>query len=181
MRLGARVNGLEGGWFTLPGWTTYTYRWLRCDAAGEACAPIAYGIGTSYALTREDAGHTLRYEVRAETNQGVTTARSAATQILELFPPVNAVRPEARGEARVGGRLDGTNGEWFSSTGSTSLTYRWLRCNVLGQACEAIPGGIGLSYEPTAADFGSRLRLEVRAENAEGWTTARADASAVVS
>ena len=181
MKLGTRLEGRDGEWYSAPGWTSYTYRWLRCNAAGEACAPIPGAVYTLYTPTREDVGHALRFEVRAEGVEGVTFGRSAATAILELVPPVNAVRPEVRGDAGVGGRLSGTHGEWYSGPGWTSYTYRWLRCDATGEACTPIAGAVYLGYEPTAADAGSRLRLEVRAENGDGPATARSDATAVVS
>ncbi len=37
---------------------TFAIAWLRCDAAGAACAAIAGAVGAAYTLTGDDVGHT---------------------------------------------------------------------------------------------------------------------------
>ncbi|MEA2341338.1 MAG: hypothetical protein QOG11_1415, partial [Solirubrobacteraceae bacterium] len=59
----------------------YAYRWLRCDAAGDGCAPIA-GDAAGHDLDAADAGRRLAVEVTAQTDQGAATHRSALSPVV---------------------------------------------------------------------------------------------------
>jgi hypothetical protein len=74
--------------------------------------------------------------------------------------PFASVRPGLSGDPVEGGTLTASNGAW---SGTPAITTSWLRCDAGGAACEAIPGGAGASYTPTAADLGRRLRARVTA------------------
>jgi hypothetical protein len=78
------VNGTlsadTGQWDGVP--TGFDHRWLRCDADGAACAPIAGATGAAYVLTDADAYHRMRVEVTAENGSGAASARSAASAIV---------------------------------------------------------------------------------------------------
>jgi hypothetical protein len=63
----------------------YAYRWLRCDAAGEGCAPIA-GDAPGHDLDAADAGRRLAVEVTAQTDQGASTHRSALSPVVAAAP-----------------------------------------------------------------------------------------------
>ena len=41
------------------------YAWLRCNANGRVCIPIASAVAEGYTVTREDAGHALVCQVTA--------------------------------------------------------------------------------------------------------------------
>jgi hypothetical protein len=69
-----------GQWDGAP--TGFDHRWLRCDANGAACTPIAGATGSNYLLTDADAYHRMRVEVTAENGSGAATARSAASAIV---------------------------------------------------------------------------------------------------
>lgn len=56
--------------------------WLRCNAHGRACVPIARAAGTAYAPTRADAGHRLVAEVRATAGGSALTALSLASPVI---------------------------------------------------------------------------------------------------
>jgi hypothetical protein len=47
----------NGTWTTTP--TAFTYQWLRCNANGRLCVPIAGATQQTYALTADDTGHSL--------------------------------------------------------------------------------------------------------------------------
>jgi hypothetical protein len=51
---------------------TFAYQWLRCNAAGGQCAPIAGATGRTYRVTSADVGKKLRFNV---------TARNAITSV----------------------------------------------------------------------------------------------------
>lgn len=77
----ARVGGAlavdVGDWDGAP--SAYDRRWLRCDASGSNCTPIAGASGATYAPTAADAYHRLVAEITAENAAGTTVARTAAS------------------------------------------------------------------------------------------------------
>lgn len=84
---GAALTGASGSWTNGP--TGYAYTWLRCDATGGGCLPIAGATTSSYVLTDADIGLTLRLAVTATNLVATSTpSRSAATT-----PVVAAVTP----------------------------------------------------------------------------------------
>jgi len=64
---------VQGGTYTGSP-ATFVYAWLRCNANGRLCVPIAGAEAASYAVTRDDAGHALVAQV--------TAANTGATQIV---------------------------------------------------------------------------------------------------
>src|SRR3954447_15731730 len=58
---GQTLTSDPGKWKRNP--SDFDYQWLRCDAQGNACADIAGATGSTYTLTSDDAGSTLRLEV----------------------------------------------------------------------------------------------------------------------
>ncbi len=54
--------------------TVFTYAWLRCNANGRLCLPIAGATAADYAVTREDAGHALVAQL--------TAAKGGVTQVV---------------------------------------------------------------------------------------------------
>lgn len=72
--VGAQLTSAPGQWDGAP--TGYDHRWLRCDADGANCAPIAGASGSAYVLTEADAYHRMQVEVTAENGSGAALARS---------------------------------------------------------------------------------------------------------
>jgi len=65
--------------------TSFSYQWLRCATAiGGSCVPIAGATSTTYALTRDDIGSTIRIDVTATNAQGSVTAQSGPTAIVQV-------------------------------------------------------------------------------------------------
>jgi hypothetical protein len=100
------VAGL-GSWDVAGRDARYTYRWLRCDAAGEGCAAIA-GDGSGHDLEAADAGRRLAVEVTAHTDQGSTTERSAPSAVVAAAPGGDAAAvPPAVGPGAPGSPATG--------------------------------------------------------------------------
>jgi hypothetical protein len=122
-----------------------------------------------------DGQHQVKLEVedaagnRGLVHQAVVTTHNA---------PVLTVAPQLAGDARVGGELTATSGQWDGAP--TAVELRWLRCGAGGESCTAIAGAAGPLYRPTATDAGHRLVAEAVAENASGAASGRSAASAVV-
>ncbi len=76
---GQTLTASTGSWDPSDPPAAFGYLWLRCNAAGSACAPIAGATGASYAVAPGDAGATLRVQVTASNADGSTDAVSAQT------------------------------------------------------------------------------------------------------
>ena len=61
---------------------SYTYRWERCNTAGESCASIEGATKPSYTVAGADVGSSLRVKVTVSNSEGATSA---------LSPPAVAV------------------------------------------------------------------------------------------
>jgi hypothetical protein len=74
--VGETLAGTVGGWQDPT--TDYLRRWLRCDAAGNACTPIQKAgsvdpeTGPTYVVRADDVGSTLRLRVTADVNGDLT-------------------------------------------------------------------------------------------------------------
>ena len=100
-------------------------------------------------------------------------------EALGLTPPINKTRPSIRGTPRVGNLLTAERGRW--SGAPTGYRYRWLRCNRAGTNCARITRATSSTYRVRSRDVGSRLRVAVRALNANGGNRARSAPTSLVS
>ena len=64
----------------------YAFAWLRCDADGAACAPIAGASGATYVVADADAGGTLRVVVTATNPSGPASATSVPSALVPGTP-----------------------------------------------------------------------------------------------
>jgi sugar lactone lactonase YvrE len=156
-----------------------TYRWLRCDSAGESCTPIPGATSSEYTIPADTAG-TLRIAVTVTGEGGPTTTRSApTTQIAPGTAPANVTAPAIEGHAQDGATLTAARGEW-SGSAEIAYTYAWQRCDATGGACAAIPGAEGASYTLGRADVEHAIVLQVTAANGAGSATAGSEATSPV-
>lgn len=157
--------------------TAITYAWLRCDAAGEACAPVPGAVALEHPLSSADVGHRLRLEARADAPGGVATARSAATPVVAPSRPAAVRAPAISGAATDGATLTLDPGSW-SGTPAITWAYRWRRCTP--ERCRTLTGVTAARYTVTADDVGSTIDAVVVATNAAGARPGFAPATAVV-
>ncbi len=122
--------------------TTYAYQWLRCDAAGGACAAIAGETGPNLLVSAADVGASVRLRVTATNPAGSTTATSAPTDAIAAAGPVLL----SDGFAQLDGLL--TNGWAFANPTSPAavVSPRWqLTSGSLfarsGRAWTGVPDG----------------------------------------
>jgi hypothetical protein len=76
-KVGKTLKAANGTWSNGP--PKFTYRWLRCSAAGTVCKGIKAATGRSYRLVEADAGHRLEVRVTATNMVGQRSATAAAT------------------------------------------------------------------------------------------------------
>jgi hypothetical protein len=65
---------------------SYVFQWLRCNAAGAACTPIAGQSLATYRVSSADAGSTLRFGVLARNAYGSAAALSLQTAVVSAGP-----------------------------------------------------------------------------------------------
>jgi hypothetical protein len=101
----------------------------------------------------------------------LAAAALAVPSVALAAPPVNDSPPTISGRARVGQTLSASQGQWQGNP--TSFFYQWLRCDSTAANCSPVAGATQPQYQLTAADLGSRIRVEVVAANADGASPAK--------
>ncbi|HKI91674.1 MAG TPA: hypothetical protein VJ986_05195 [Gaiellaceae bacterium] len=150
---------------------TFSYRWLRCNSGGSSCSTISRATGKTYTLRSRDAGHTLRFRVKATNSAGAATVRSAATGVVaSLTRPVSVSPPSISGTARQGDLLTVSRGTWSGSS-PIAVAYRWRRCDTAGKHCSTIRNARNSTYRLTLSDVNHRLRVTATASNSRGRTS----------
>jgi hypothetical protein len=91
---------------------TFSFRWLRCDGAGNNCVAIGGATGDTYTVRAADVGKTIRVRV---------TARNAAGTASTLAPQTAAVQGGADG---LTGAIKLPNGETSIPVTSVPATER---------------------------------------------------------
>jgi hypothetical protein len=176
-REGQTLTASNGTWQNNP--TAYQYQWLRCDTSGASCTAIPGEIDKTYLLAGPDVGHTIRVRVLAVNADGAAPARSEPTErVTASGSPRNTARPTISGDARVGEELTAAPGTWTGAP--SSYAYQWQRCDVDVATCFPVPGATGSTYGVRLADLGFRLRVRVRASNANGSGVALSGVTSVV-
>ncbi len=180
---GKTLTAGSGSWSgTSP--IAFSYRWLRCNSAGAACAAISGAISTTHVVVSADVGRRLRVEVTGTNDDGTAAALSAPTAVVSGGQPVNTLEPRVSGATVEDQTLSTTSGSW-SGDGPITFTYRWVRCgsdggNADGGNCSSISGATGTTYKLVARDVGRRLRARVSARNAAGSTTVASNPTATI-
>ncbi len=166
---GRTLSATDGAW-NGTGPFAYAYQWQRCaDVHDEAsCVDIDGATSSTYVVGGADADHALRVSVAATGRGGTAHKPSAMTEAAVALPYAKP-RPTIEDVVPVAGTpIHGDAGAWYG-TGPIALAFQWLRCPAELEAepidCVRIPNALALSYVPTAADTGQRLRLEVTGTN----------------
>jgi hypothetical protein len=92
-RAGKTLRASTGIWSGLP--LGYTYQWLRCNATGRDCAPVAGATASKFVLDGDDVGKTLRVNVIAGNVGGSTSVTSEATTVVASPPSGPSPAPPA--------------------------------------------------------------------------------------
>jgi hypothetical protein len=174
-RRGATISTSNGSWTNNP--TSFTYRWQRCDPAGAACATIANQTARTYRLQPADVGRTVRAIVVARNADGTGQANTKPSPVIaDDVTPSNTSPPTITGNAVVGGTLTAGEGTW---TGAPSFAFIWLQCDQSGANC-GDTNARGRTYGVRSDDLGRTIRVQVRATNPRGTTTAQSGQSSVI-
>lgn len=118
--VGGTLTGNVGDW---TGWgIKYAYQWLRCDSAGDACAPISGATSTSYGPTASDLGSTLRFDVIASSRSGSTSGTSAATAVVTQPTSSSSAPAAPTNLSATGATTTSVTLTWSGSTGGAPAT-----------------------------------------------------------
>lgn len=152
----------------------YTYRWQICSSAGTDCADIPDATASTYTIPSGSQGKTVRAIVRATNASGHNESSTLVSAIVTLpipspDPSHPPKLPAAAANPIKGTSITATRGSW-SDASTATFAYQWQRCAAASEDpdeadCVDIADAHDLSYTPTAADVGSRLRLVVSAHN----------------
>lgn len=108
-----------------------------------------------------------------------TTQAPASASLWSGSAPHNTAAPAITPEIpTMGVSASASAGTWSGSP--VAYRYQWQRCNSAGESCVAIAGATNEAYNPSAADFGRKLRVEVQATNGGGSNVAYSAASKVI-
>jgi hypothetical protein len=167
-RVNERLAATSGSWSGYPA-PTFSYRWLRCDGAGDNCRLAHARAGSTLDLTENDAGYTFRVEVTAVNALGTASARSNPSERIRRAP-VNTALPVVEIDFETT-TFTASPGEWDGFP-APRFSYRWQYCNRTG--CHDIRGDEvkGPVYEPDDGPPACDIRVIVTASNEAGSTTA---------
>ncbi|HST39422.1 MAG TPA: hypothetical protein VLK58_07925 [Conexibacter sp.] len=147
--------------------TTY-FKWLRCDADGNACMPIAGADEQTYELTTADAEVRLRVQVSGLNGAGAGFVPVSGYTNTIIPDPATAVAPPTlAGAAVVGSTLVGGVGAWKSE--KTRWERRWELCEADGNGCNPVSNETAPGYVVRPGDLGKRLRMRVLADVNESY------------
>ena len=164
---GGQLTAAPGQWDGAP--TGYDQRWLRCDADGADCGPVAGATGVTYPLGDADAYHRMRVEVTAANGSGTAVARSAPSAL--VADSAGRTSPPPPPTSGSGG---GTGGSGSGGTGGGSGAGGGS-----GSTPDPAPGGIqGISnplgqqpgHVANGSDATAHVRLDVSFQRAGGST-----------
>jgi hypothetical protein len=131
-----------------------------------------------------DGRHTITAKV-VDTAQRESTLWTGE-RLVANHPPVNTQLPSFRDNAAFANPLVGAaivalnDGTWTGP--NLNVSRAWAQCDGHGSltSCDAIPGATDLSYTPSAADVGHRLRLLVTATNAADSVTVASPPTGII-
>jgi hypothetical protein len=92
----------------------------------------------------------------------------------------NEEPPVITGTPEVLQVLESSNGVWSEDESELTVEFQWQRCDDAGEACEAIEGAVLPTYQVSAEDEGSTLRVAATAAFGEDSSTASSEPTAVV-
>ena len=78
---GQALTIAPGTWSGTPP-TAFTYAWLRCNANGRLCVPIAGATAASYTLTADDSSHTIVAAVAATVGTAAQAVLTVASSVV---------------------------------------------------------------------------------------------------
>jgi len=170
--VGQTLATTTGTWIGTPG-PTYTFQWQRVTT------PIAGATSSSYVLTTDDVGYTLRSSVTATNVVNSATAYSVQTGSVSGLPYVS-VQPliTAGTSPYIPGVVLTVNTGTFLGATPITVTQQWYRVATTGTV--AIAGQTSLTYTVTSDDIGMSIQTRSTATNSYGSTSTTSSNSILI-
>jgi hypothetical protein len=177
---GQTLTAASGSWSGSPA-PSFGYQWLRCDAGGANCAPVAGATAITYSLQSGDVGATVEVAVTGTNTVGSSTASSLPTGVVTVAAsaPANTALPTVSGAIVQGGQLTATAGTWTGAP-APSFGYQWLDCDSTGANCAPVASATSQTYTLQAADVGATVEVAVTGSNSSGSVSASSLPTGVV-
>ena len=163
--VGETLRAESGGWTGSPA-PSYSYKWQRKRPADTEWSDIAGATKSSYTVTPEDAGYTIRLVVTATNSVGEETANSMPTDEVARAPTATSP-PAITGTASEGALLSASRGDWVFHP-EPAFSYEWQRSDRERDEWVPIPEARAQTYQVVRDDVGKRLRVVVTAANPAG-------------
>ena len=145
----------------------FTYQWARSD--GGTDSNIQDAIGSTYTLTEDDAGRTIKLTVSFTDDAGNSeTLPSVATGEVAPKPNTQATgQPTISGTAQVGQTLtaDVTSIADEDGLSDAVFSYQWVRSD--GDSDTNLQDATGSSYTLVAEDEGRTVKVKVSFTDAQ--------------
>jgi hypothetical protein len=168
---GQQLAMTDGGNWNGTGPFSWSYRWVRCDSAGNNCQDITGATASRYTLTPSDVGKRVRMRLTATSQHGSDSGLSAPTAVVSGVAPTNTTAPTVSGTTTDGQSLTASDGSW-SGTPTIGYTRQWARCDSAGSNCQDIAGATAATYRLTSTDIGRRIRVRVTGTSPYGSSSA---------
>ena len=141
---------------------SYSYQWIRNDGTNDA--DIGGQTGSTYTLTDEDVGKSIKVKVSFTDDAGnEETLTSAATAAVAAKPNAPATgAPTISGTAQVDETLTADTSGITDADGldNAEFSYQWIRTD--GGTDDDIAGATESTYTLTDDDEGKTIKLKVR-------------------
>ena len=143
----------------------FAYQWLRSNAA------ISGATGSTYTLTADDEGNTIKVKVSFTDDDGYSeTLTSSATDTVEQPANVAATgQPTITGTAQVGDTLTADTSAISDENGldNVQFSYQWIRSD--GNSDTQIPGAASAAYTLTTDDLQHTIKVRVDFTDDNGY------------
>ena len=165
---GETLTVSEGSW-KAEGPIAYSFQWERCNAEAD-CMSIDGATEPSYTLTSGDADTRIAVVVTARGRDGIATAASRPTMIIQPESLMQLSPPSTTGIVEAGATLTAAPGIW-TGQGSISFAYQWESCGSEGSNCAPIDDADEEGYVLAASERGSSLRAQLSITSSHGSQT----------
>ena len=158
----ADANGLTNA--------VFTYQWIH--SANDSEAYISGATSSSYLLSSEDLGHSIKIRVSFTDDDGYTESLTSSATALVVMPPNVAAtgQPTVTGTVELGEELTAETSTIADDNGLTNtvFSHQWVRST--NGADNNITDATGSTYVITSADVASAIKVQVSFTDDDGYS-----------
>ena len=147
----------------------FSYQWIHRESGTDT--DISGATSSTYTLTDDDVGKTLKARVSFTDGKGYSESRTSdATEAVTARPPNSPAtgKPTLTGTLAVGQTLTADTTGIADANGLGAFSYLWGHSE--GGTSTVIFGAVGETYTLTGADKGKYMLLQVQFTDGDGYT-----------